>query len=273
MDVVVAYLPLALGLLGAGILAGLTAGLLGVGGGIVMVPAMVITFEALGFDAEAYQHVAVGTSLAVIIVTGLASARAHHRRGAVMMDVVRLWAVPIMLASLAGALMARVYSGDVLRMIFGVVALLVAINIVLPLQKMLMGNLRDSPMTHRISAVVVGYISALMGIGGGSLSVPTLAAFGHPMHKAVGTGAALGVLIAVPGTLGFLISGWGASNLPPFTIGYINLPALVLIGATATFMAPIGAALAHRLDQVVLKRVFAVYLIVIGGRMIWQALS
>ncbi len=269
----VEYLPLIIGFLAAGALAGLTAGLLGVGGGIVMVPAMAFAFEMLGYDSEVYQHVAVGTSLAIIIVTGLSSARAHHRRGVVMMNIVRLWAVPIMIAALAGGLMARLYSGDVLRVVFGVVALLVAANIVLPIQRLLMGNLRDSPLTHRISAVIVGYISALMGVGGGSLSVPTLAAFGHPMHKAVGTGAALGVLIAVPGTLGFIISGWSETGLPPLSIGYVNLPALVLIGVVASLVAPMGAALAHRLDQVMLKRVFAVYLIVIGGRMIWQALS
>ena len=267
-----AYLPLALGLLGAGVLAGVTAGLLGVGGGIVMVPAMAIAFEALGFDKDVYQHVAVGTSLAVIIVTGMASARAHNKKGVVMWDVVKLWAVPIMLAALVGGLMAKLYSGDVLRAIFGVVALFVALNIVLPIQRMLMGKLSDSQLTHRISAAIVGYISALMGVGGGSLSVPTLAAFGHQMHKAVGTGAALGVLIAVPGTLGFIVSGWAEVGRPPLSFGYINLPALVLIGATASLFAPVGAALAHRLDQVVLKRIFAVYLVVIGGRMIWQAL-
>ena len=272
MDFILAHLPLVLGLLGAGVLAGLTAGLLGVGGGIVMVPAMAFAFEALGFDKAAYQHVAVGTSLAVIIVTGLSSARAHHKRGAVMLDVARLWALPIMAAALVGGMMAKLYSGDALRLIFGIMALFVALNVILPVQRMLMGNLSNSPLTHRLSAGFVGYVSALMGVGGGSLSVPTLAAFGHPMHKAVGTGAALGVLIAVPGTLGFIVSGWGADGLPPFSLGFVNLPALVLIGVAASLCAPLGAALAHRLDQKVLRRVFAVYLVVIGARMIWQAL-
>lgn len=267
------FLPLIAGLLAAGALAGLTAGLLGVGGGIVMVPAMGLAFGFLGYDPDVYQHVAVGTSLAVIIATGFASARAHHKKGAVMMDVVRLWALPIMLASLAGGLMAGIYSGDVLRIIFGVVAFLVAINIVLPLQKLLMGTLKDSPTTHRVSAVIVGYISALMGIGGGSLSVPTMAAFGHAMHKAVGTGAALGVLIAIPGALGFVVSGWFADGRPPLSLGYVNLPALLTIGVVATLTAPLGAALAHRLDQTLLKRVFAAYLLVISVRMIIQAIA
>jgi len=267
------YGPLVLGLLGAGALAGLIAGLLGVGGGIVMVPAMALAFQILGYDAGVYQHVAVGTSLAVIIATGTTSALAHHKRDSVLMDVVRLWAPFIIVASLVGGLMARWYSGDALRIIFGVVALFVALNVVLPIQKKMMSRLSESVSTHRIVAVFVGYISSLMGIGGGSLSVPTLAAFGHAMHKAVGTGAALGVLLAVSGTVGFVVSGWSVEGRPPFSLGYVNVPALLLIGVVASAIAPLGAALAHKLDQVQLKRAFAVFLFVVGLRMIIQAVT
>lgn len=267
------YAPLMLGLLVAGALAGLIAGLLGVGGGIVMVPAMALAFQLLGFDAGVYHHVAVGTSLAVIIATGTTSARAHHGRDAVMIDVVKLWAPFIIVASLIGGLMARWYSGDVLRIIFGVVALFVALNVVLPVQQKLMAHLSESARTHRIVAAFVGYISALMGIGGGSLSVPTLAAFGNPMHKAVGTGAALGVLLAIPGAAGFVVSGWSVDGRPPFSFGYVNIPALLLIGVVASSIAPLGAALAHKLDQKQLKRAFAVFLLVVGLRMIVQAIA
>ncbi|MCB9994349.1 MAG: sulfite exporter TauE/SafE family protein [Hyphomicrobiaceae bacterium] len=267
------YLPLVVALVASGIVAGIMAGLLGVGGGIVMVPAMALTFGFLGFDPEVYQHVSVGTSLAIIISTGLMSARAHHQRGAVMVDVLKLWGVPIVVASLLGGLMARIYSGDTLRIIFGVVAIFLAFNVVLPVQKMLMASLGGSKLTNRISAFVVGYISALMGIGGGSLSVPTLSAFGNPMHKAVGTGAALGVLIAIPGALGFVISGWTVDGRPPFSLGYINIPAMIVIGVAAAIAAPYGAALAHRLDKKQLERVFAVFLLIVGLRMLWQAIS
>lgn len=273
MSELMVYLPLALALLAAGALGGLIAGLLGVGGGIIMVPAMAIVFEIMGFDPEVFHHVAVGTSLAVIIATGTVSARAHHQREAVMFDVVRLWGPFIIAASLLGGLMARLYSGDVLRIIFGVVALFVALNVVLPVQRKIMARLSGSKITHRITAVFVGYISALMGIGGGSLSVPTLAAFGHQMHKAVGTGAALGVLLAVPGTLGFIISGWNVDGRPPLSVGYINLPAFLLIGLVASAVAPFGAALAHRLDQKQLKLAFALFLVVVGVRMIIQAVG
>lgn len=271
MGDMVVYLPLVAGLLAAGVVAGLIAGLLGVGGGIVMVPAMALAFQIMGYDPGVYHHVAVGTSLAVIIATGTTSARAHMKRDAVMMDVVKLWGPFIVLASLAGGLMARMYSGDVLRIIFGVIAIFVALNVVLPIQQRMMAQLSGSALTHRIVAAIVGYVSALMGIGGGSLSVPTLAAFGNPMHKAVGTGAALGVLLAVPGALGFVVSGWDVAGRPPFSLGYVNVPALILIGVVAASVAPLGAALAHRLDQKQLKLAFAVFLLIVGGRMIYQA--
>jgi len=267
------YMPLVLGLGVAGAFAGLMAGLLGVGGGIIMVPAMAIAFQFMGFDAGVFHHVAVGTSLAVIIATGANSARAHHARGAVMFDVLKLWGPFIVVASLLGGLMARLYSGDMLRIIFGVVALFLALNVVLPIQQRLMSRLKDSALTHRIMATLIGYISALMGIGGGSLSVPTLSAFGNPMHKAVGTSAALGVLLAVPGTFGFIISGLGVEGRPPLSIGYVNIPAFLLIGIVATLVAPLGAALAHRLDQRQLKLAFGVFLAIVGTKMIVQAIT
>jgi uncharacterized membrane protein YfcA len=271
MEVFIQYLPLVAGLAAAGALAGLTAGLLGVGGGVVMVPAMAFAFQALGYDPAVFMHVAVGTSLAVIIATGSSSARAHFKRDAVMVDILKLWGPPIIIASLLGGLMARWFSGDALRIIFGVMALFIALNVILPVQRRLMERLSASTITHRVSAFVVGYVSALMGIGGGSLSVPTLVAFGHPIHKAVGTAAALGVLLAVPGAIGFVFSGLGIEGRPPFSFGYVNIPAFVLIGIVASAIAPLGAVLAHRLPQGRLKLIFAVFLVFVGGRMLWQA--
>ncbi len=267
----VEFLPLVAGLLAAGVLAGLIAGLLGVGGGIVMVPAMALVFDIMGFDRDVFQHVAVATSLAVIIATGTTSTRAHYQRGAVMVDVLRVWAPFIIAASLLGGLMARLYSGDMLRIIFGVIALFVALNMVLPVQRKLMSQLGGSVATNRVMAAIIGYFSALMGIGGGSLSVPTLAAFGNSMHRAVGTGAALGLLLAVPGTIGFIVSGWDVVGRPPFSFGYVNVPALLIVGIVAASVAPLGAALAHRLDQKKLELAFGLFLLLVGARMLWQA--
>lgn len=267
------YWPFILGLMLTGAVSGVFAGLLGIGGGAIIVPAFAYALQWLGYDSEVVQHVAVGTSLAIIIPTGIASARSHRKRGAVDTAILRLWAPVIFVSTLLGGLMAGLYSGDVLRVIFGVMAFFIAANIVLPFQQRLIGHLHSSPLTHRIFAALVGYVSALMGVGGGALSVPTIAAFGATMHKAVGTGAAIGVFIAISGTIGFIISGWNASNLPPFSLGYVNLIALALIGGLAALTAPAGAALAHRLPQRTLKLVFAVFLVFVGTNMIWKAVA
>jgi uncharacterized membrane protein YfcA len=270
MDFVLAYWPFALGLAATGVVSGIAAGLLGIGGGAIIVPALAAALLLMGYDGDVVQHVAVGTSLAIIIPTGIASARAHDKRGAVDREVLKLWAPVIVASTLIGGLMAGLYSGNVLRIVFGVMALFIAANILLPFQERLMGHLGGSALTHRISAAVVGYISALMGVGGGSLSVPTLHAFGATMHKAVGTGAAIGVFIALSGTLGFIISGWSVEGRPPLSLGFINLPALALIGVIAALCAPIGAALAHRLQQRTLKLAFAAFLAFVGLNMLWK---
>lgn len=266
------YWPFVLGLMVTGMFSGVFAGLLGIGGGAIIVPALGFALGLLGYDSDVVQHLAVGSSLAIIIPTGIMSARSHHKRGAVDTHALKLWVPAILIGTLLGGLMAGIYSGDVLRLVFGVVAIFIAANIVLPFQQKLMGHLHSSPITHRISALIVGYISALMGTGGGSLSVPTLAAFGLTMHRAVGTGAAIGVAIAISGTIGFVISGWNATDLPPLSIGYINLLAVVLIGSLAALCAPIGVAMAHRLDQKRLKQVFAAFMFLVGAQMIWKAL-
>lgn len=267
------YWPFVLGLMATGVVSGIAAGLLGIGGGAVIVPALGNALLLMGYDGDLVQHVAVGTSLAIIIPTGIMSARAHHRRGALDLEALRLWVPFIVLGTFVGGLMAGRFSGDALRVVFAVMAFLIAANIVFAFQTRLMGHLRGSRATHRISALVVGYVSALMGIGGGSLTVPTLVAFGETMHKAVGTSAAIGVAIAVSGTAGFVISGWGVAGVPPLSLGYVNLLALALVGMLAAVCAPMGAALAHRLDQKTLKYVFAAFLVAVGLNMLWKVLA
>lgn len=267
------YWPFVLGLMATGVVSGIAAGLLGIGGGAIIVPALGTALLLLGYDADIVQHVAVGTSLAIIIPTGIMSARAHHKRGALDLDILRLWVPFIVAGTFIGGLMAGYFPGNVLRIVFAVMAFFIAANIVFAWQTKLMGHLRGSSLTHRISAFVVGYISSLMGIGGGSLTVPTLVAFGASMHAAVGTSAAIGVAIAISGTLGFIISGWGVAELPPFSLGYINLMALVLVAVLAAVFAPLGAALAHRLDQKTLKNVFALFLVAVGLNMLWKVVA
>ena len=271
--VLLGYWPFVLGLMVTGVASGIAAGLLGIGGGAIIVPALSTALLWLGYDSDVVQHVAVGTSLAIIIPTGFMSARAHYKRGALDVRVLKLWTPFIVAGTFIGGLMAGLFSGDVLRIVFAVMAFVIAANIVFAFQTRLMGHLNGSSLTHRISAFVVGYISSLMGIGGGSLTVPTLVGFGATMHSAVGTSAAVGVAIAISGTLGFAISGWGAEGLPPLSLGYINLVALVLVAVLAALFAPMGAALAHRLDQKTLKYVFAGFLVVVGLSMLWKVLA
>ena len=267
------YWPFVLGLMVTGVVSGIAAGLLGIGGGAIIVPALSTALLWLGYDSDVVQHVAVGTSLAIIIPTGFMSARAHYKRGSLDVRVLKLWTPFIVAGTFIGGLMAGMFSGDVLRIVFAVMAFVIAANIVFGFQTKVMGHLNGSSLTHRISATIVGYISSLMGIGGGSLTVPTLVAFGATMHSAVGTSAAVGVAIAISGTLGFLISGWSVAGLPPLSLGYINLVALVLVAVLAALFAPLGAALAHKLDQKTLKYVFAAFLVVVGLNMLWKVLA
>jgi uncharacterized membrane protein YfcA len=266
----ISYWPFVAGLLVTGVCSGLAAGLLGIGGGAIIVPALSTALSVLGYDSDVVQHVAVGTSLAIIIPTGIMSARAHQARGALDMPTLRLWVPFIVIGTLVGGVAAAFLSGDVLRIVFAVMAFVIAANIVFGFQTKVMGHLHGSSLTHRVSAFIVGFISALMGIGGGSLSVPTLVAFGAKMHAAVGTSAALGVAIAVAGTVGYIFSGWGVPGVPPLSLGYINLPALVLVAVLAAICAPFGAAIAHRLDQKTLKYVFAAFLVFVGLNMLWK---
>jgi len=266
MNLLLSYWPLLVGLSVSGCVSGVFAGLLGVGGGVIIVPILSTAFEAMGFSGDIAQHVAVASSLAIIMPTGAMSARAHYRRGAVDTKALRLWAPFVLVGTLVGGLLARWFTGETLRIVFGVIALLIALNIVTPLQQRLMGHLKSSAATHRVAASIVGFLSALMGIGGGSLSVPT-------MHEAVGTGAAIGVFIAIGGTIGYIVSGWGLAGLPPLSLGYVNVIAFVLVGGFAALTAPLGAALAHRLNQKTLRYVFAVFLVLVGLNMIWKAIS
>ena len=267
------YWPFVVGLLVTGVFSGIAAGLLGIGGGAIIVPALSTALSVLGYDSDVVQHVAVGTSLAIIIPTGFMSARAHYRRGSLDLHVLKLWAPFIVAGTLIGGLMAGMFSGNTLRILFAVMAFLIAANIVFAWQTKVMGHLKGSNPVHRISAFVVGYISSLMGIGGGSLTVPTLVAFGATMHAAVGTSAAIGVAIAISGTVGFIISGWSVSGLPPLSLGYVNLVALALVAVLAAVFAPVGAALAHRLNQQTLKYVFAGFLVLVGLNMVWTVIS
>ncbi|MEM5581093.1 MULTISPECIES: sulfite exporter TauE/SafE family protein [unclassified Roseibium] len=260
---------LAAALLATGVVAGIIAGLLGVGGGIVIVPVLYYMFTALKIDPSVMMHVAVGTSLATILATGASSARAHYKRGSVDMDLLKRWWWAIALGVIAGATLAGNISGGALTLVFGIVALAVAANMLLRKDGSHLADQLPGAPWREVLGFLIGGISVMMGIGGGTLGVPTLTLFNYPIRKAVGTAAAIGLIIAVPGTLLSIWFGMGAEGRPPFSLGYVNLIGFALIIPASTLSAPLGAKIAHAIDPSRLKLVFALFLGVTGLRMIY----
>jgi hypothetical protein len=251
--------------LGVGAAAGLLAGLLGVGGGLIIVAALVWILPHHGVPASAVMHVALATSLASILATSLASTRAHLRRGAVMWPTVAYLAPGLMVGSALGALLADRLSGDVLR--YGVAVFCFAAGAQLWLGRVAEHDSDTPPRGLGLSAagVVIGALSALVGIGGGSMTVPLLIAYGARAVRAVGTSAACGFAIALAGAAGYTFGGRDVqADLPPGTLGYVFWPAALAIACASVVLAPAGAALAHRLSGRALKRVFGAFLWLMG---------
>ena len=249
-----------------GVFAGTTAGLLGVGGGLVIVPFLAWIFQAKGFSTELLMQLAVGTSLATITITSVSSLLAHHRRQGVLWPVFTRLVPGVMFGALAGALLANAIPSQGLRVFFGVFELLVAVQ-------MGFGISPDAQRTLPGSAGltgaggVIGMLSALVGIGGGTMTVPFLTWCNVPMRQAVGTSAAVGLPIALAGAAGFVFTGVGEGT-PQWSLGYVYLPALAGIVVTSAAFAPLGARLAHVLPTAVLRRVFAVFLAAVGVKMV-----
>ena len=270
-DMLLTYLPLFAGLLVASACAGILAGFLGVGGGIVLVPAMFWMFDLVDFPPELSMHMAVATSLGTIIFTAISSARAHHARGGINTQLLRRWGPFIALSALAGGLAARLFDPGALMAVFSVVGLLVALNFLRPSPLVVAEGLPQSRVANAAIATLIGGVSSLMGIGGGTLGVPTLSAFSYPITRAVGTSAAFGLIIAVPAACGFAISGLGVEGRPPASLGYISLPAVLAIIPITTSLAPVGARLAHSVDGKWVKYGFAVFLGATSIRMLISA--
>lgn len=249
-----------------GCVAGLLAGALGLGGGVVIVPALLLVFHWLGFGNDVLVHMAVATSLSTIVVTSLNSVRTHHGAGYVRWPLVLRISAGIVVGALAGAFVADWFSGDSLERLFGGFAMLVALQMALfGRAPHVEGSERLPPTPGLVLAGgVIGLISSLFGIGGGSLTVPFLSACRVRMQEAVAASAACGLPIAVAGTTGFVISGWAEPGRPDWSLGYVYLPAFAGIVLASYPMARVGARFSHRLPSARLKKVFAVVLFVIG---------
>lgn len=267
------WLPMLAALAGAGAVGGLLAGLLGVGGGIVIVPALDLALTTAGVDPAVALHVAVATSMATIVPTSISSSRSHARRDSIDGRVIRVWSLPIVAGALLGALFAATVDARVLSAVFGVVALLAALKMLLPLDGVV---LRPSLPGGPVGAVIpasIGGISAMMGIGGGTLTVPAMTLCGVPVHRAVGTAALLGLWISVPATTGYLLADTGGTDLPPWTVGLVSLPGFAMVAPVAWLVAPLGARLAHALDRRWLSAAFGTFLLVVAVRMLHRTLG
>ncbi|PMY30541.1 hypothetical protein C1Y35_31495 [Pseudomonas sp. GW456-L14] len=246
-----------------GACAGILAGLFGVGGGIIIVPVLVFSFTLQGFDPSILTHLAVGTSLATIIFTSVNAVREHQRRGAVRWPIFAWMTLGILLGAGVGALTAEAISGPNLQKIIGVFALVVALQMTLDLRPKAS---RDVPgkLGLTLAGSVIGWASAIFGIGGGSLTVPFLTWRSVPMQQAVATSSACGLPIAVASAISFMILGWHDPLLPAHSLGFVYLPALLGIALTSMVFARFDARLAHRLSARLLKRLFAGLLFVVG---------
>ena len=254
-----------------GLAAGILAGLLGVGGGIVVVPMLVFIFAWQGVPAELIQLMALGTSLGTIVITSVASFRAHDKRGAVRWDIWRAVTPCILIGTFGGGFAAKAMPTFFLTVFFICFVYCISVQMFLDLKPKGSRHLPGALGMHGAGGVI-GVVSSLVGIGGGSLSVPFMAYCNVPMHTAVGTSAAIGFPIAAAGTVSYIWNGLSVPNLPPYSLGYVNLTALAGIAAVSYFTAPLGAKLAHSLPVGKLKRFFAVFLFCIATRMLWTVL-
>lgn len=264
MEPVLLLLVLCLAL---GAVVGVMAGLLGIGGGLLIVPALIYMLQhLLNIDVEHGMPMAIATSLSTVIFTGLSSARSHFKLGNIDTSIVTTCAFGIAIGASLGAYFAAQISGVVLQRIFAALVILIALQMMFGRNRVSKSTLGKPKLA--IIGVGSGFIAALMGIGGGALIVPVLVWFQVNIKKAIGCASLCGVVIAVFGTFSFVISGWQASYLPQYSLGYVYLPATVGIVITSMITAPIGAKLTAKLDTKKLKRIFAVFLVIVSIRMI-----
>jgi uncharacterized protein len=265
-------LPLIAVLGASGLLAGFAAGLLGVGGGIVTVPVLEYSLRFAGVPEEYRMHVAVATSLAAIIPTSISSARSHYTRGALDWALAKRWALPMFVAAFVGSLLAARAPLAVLAGVFGTVALVIAVKMFLPLDHLRASDQVPRGASGAALAALIGSVSAVMGIGGGTLTVPALSLCGYPIHRAVGTASFFGIVISIPGTLGYLLAD-PPVPLPWATVGYVSLVGLAVIAPGSMLTARLGARTAHALSRRRLSQAFGIFLLVVGSRMLYRALA
>ncbi len=268
MTEVLIYLPL-------GVVAGILAGLFGIGGGIIFVPVLLLGFEFIGMHGEVMAHLAIGTSLACVVFTGLSSTLAHHRKGAVMWPWVIKMGPFLILGGVIGGWTADQLPGQILIVMLGTFLLIMSFQLFIKNQVHSEGGVIRMPSIpiFGFAGTFTGWISSMMGIAGGALTVPFMTSHGAPVRYAIGTASAFGIPTAFAGAISFIIAGLDHPERPDWAFGYVYLPAFLGIIATSTLSARLGARFAHSLDQKLLQRLFACFLAVLSIRLIWNSVA
>jgi uncharacterized membrane protein YfcA len=259
-----------LALVTTGIFAGILAGLLGVGGGIVIVPVLFFLFQSFGVSPESAMLIATATSLATIVPTSISSIRSHNQKGNVDFELLKRWAAFVFIGVLLGSWLVTRVDGSLLTLLFGIIAVLSALNLLFRTGKSALYPKLPGKGGQSIMGTSIGFFSSMVGIGGGTISVPLLTLYNYPAHKAVGTAAAIGLIISLPGALTMLVLGSTPADAPAGTFGLVNLFGFICIVPLTVLFAPVGASLAAKLDAVKLKKIFAFVLLLTGLRMLAQ---
>ena len=263
---------LALGLILAGVVGGLVRGLLGLGGGIVIVPILYHVLALIGIDADLRMHMAIGTSLATLIPTSVASLR-PHAADTVDCGLLRRWSVPMAIGVLAGTALSAITHGRALALVFAVAVVPIALDLVFAGEDRKLADNLPTGAPGLAIPVVIGGLSTMMGVGGGAIGVPVMSLGGMPIQRAASTALSLGAIISVLGTIAAVFAGWHAARLPPYSLGYVNLPGFALIAPASFLAAPVGARLAETIDRKRLRMVFALFVAIIAARMVYDALT
>ena len=269
-------IELALMLVAVGALAGFFAGIFGIGGGAILVPVFYECFRLAGVPLEVRMPLCIGTSLAIIIPTSIRSYRAHHARGAVDMEILKIWWLPVVIGVIAGAVTARYAPERLFKIVFVGVAWSAAARLLLARDNWKLGEDLPRGPLMRLYGFVVGLLSTLMGVGGGLFSNLLMTFYGRPIHQAVATSSALAVLISIPGALGYVYAGWpAAARYPdvaalqlPFALGYVSLIGAILVMPTSLLTAPLGVRAAHAMSKRALEIAFGSYLFIVGSRFV-----
>lgn len=255
-----------------GIFAGTLSGIFGIGGGLIIVPTLLFCFKVLNFPHEYSMHMAIGTSLSIILVTIVNSVYGHHLNKNVDWSIMKKILLPIIVGALLGSFTSSYLAADTLEIIFSVYVVIISLKMFSDI-KVERSLKKTSNFQYNLVGIIIGFKSAILGIGGGTISIPFLTWRGHSMKTAVGVSAALGLPIALFGTLSYVYNGYGSPKLPEYSLGYIYLPALLGVALTSVFFARIGVKISQKIQQGPMKKGFAIFLMFVAAKMIFQKIS